>query len=66
MSTFETFVMSVKSIFSNKMRSFLTMLGIIIGVAAVMIIIGMGNGIQKYMTDSFAVLGTNTLAVTIT
>ena len=41
------------SIKSNKTRSILTMLGIIIGVAAVILITGLGNGMQNYMTESF-------------
>jgi len=41
------------------------MLGIIIGVAAVIIIVGLGNGMERYMTDSFKSLGTNLINVTI-
>ena len=41
------------------------MLGIIIGVAAVIIIVGLGNGMEKYMTDAFKSLGTNLLTVNI-
>lgn len=48
------------------MRTFLTMLGIIIGVTAVIVIVGLGNGMEIYMRDSFASLGTNTLTVMIT
>ena len=47
------------------MRSFLTMLGIIIGVASVIVIVGLGNGMQIYMTDQFESMGTNTLSVSI-
>jgi len=65
MNFFETLGMSLKSVASNKLRSFLTMLGIIIGVGAVTIIVGLGNGISQYMTDSFASLGTNTITVSI-
>ena len=50
MSFLETCQMAVQNIFSSKMRSFLTMLGIIIGIAAVMVIIGLGNGMETYMT----------------
>ena len=46
--------MAWESIKSNKMRSFLTMLGIIIGVCAVIVIVGLGNGMQGYIEDSFA------------
>ena len=66
MSIFETFALSLKNIVSNKTRSLLTMLGIIIGVAAVIVIVGLGNGLEQYMTDSFSGLGTNTLTVSVT
>jgi len=65
MHILETFTMAIKSVTSNKLRSFLTMLGIIIGVGAVTVIVGLGNGISNYMSDSFASLGTNTLTVSI-
>lgn len=66
MSFGEIFVMSLRNIRSSKMRTFLTMLGIIIGVMAVIVIVGLGNGMQNYMTDSFAAIGTNTLNVIVT
>ena len=66
MSLYETFTLALKNIRASKMRTFLTMLGIIIGVMAVIIIVGLGNGMQKYMTDSFSALGTNNLNVSIT
>ena len=66
MSIFESFRMALHNIFSSKMRSFLTMLGIIIGIASVMVIIGLGNGMQAYMEDSFKSIGTNTLSVSVT
>ena len=47
------------------MRTFLTMLGIIIGISAVIVITGLGNGMETYMRDSFAELGTNLLQVNI-
>ena len=62
----ESFVLALQNIRSGKMRAFLTMLGIIIGIAAVMVIIGLGNGMENYMTDMFHSIGTNTLNVTIT
>ena len=42
---------------ASKMRAFLTMLGIIIGVAAVIVIMSLGNGMQVYINDMFAELG---------
>ena len=65
MSIFETFALSLKNIVSSKTRSLLTMLGIIIGVAAVIVIVGLGNGLEKYMTDSLSGLGTDTLTVSV-
>lgn len=61
-----SFHLALKSIWANKMRSFLTMLGIIIGVAAVIILVGLVNGQMSYMKDSFAGMGTNRLSVSLT
>ena len=66
MSLGEIFMMSLRNIRASKLRTFLTMLGIIIGVMAVIVIVGLGNGMQNYMTDSFAAIGTNTLNVIVT
>lgn len=65
MSFFQSFRLALRSILSSKMRSFLTMLGIIIGVGAVTVIVGLGNGMETYMTDSFESMGTNLITVTI-
>lgn len=62
----ESFSLALSNIWSSKMRSFLTMLGIIIGIAAVMVIAGLGEGMEAYITDSFASVGTNVMTVTIT
>ncbi|MFR4844984.1 MAG: ABC transporter permease [Streptococcus sp.] len=48
----ENWKFALSSIRSHKMRSFLTMLGIIIGVAAVVLIMGLGNGMRQSVTDS--------------
>ena len=56
---------AVKNICSNKMRTLLTMLGIIIGIMAVIVIVGLGNGMTQSMKDSFSSMGTNTLTVNI-
>ena len=61
-----SFKLALKSIWSNRLRSFLTMLGIIIGVAAVIIPVGIVNGEMSYMTESFASMGTNRITVNIT
>ena len=55
--------MALKSIWGNKMRSFLTMLGIIIGVASVIILVSIVNGYMSYMTESFASMGVNQITV---
>ncbi|EFC94278.1 Tat pathway signal sequence domain protein, partial [Hungatella hathewayi DSM 13479] len=60
------FKMAMKSIMGNKMRSFLTMLGIIIGVASVIILVSLVNGQMSYMTESFASMGTNQITVNVT
>ena len=65
MNVMESFKMAVGNIRTSKMRSFLTMLGIIIGVAAVIVIVGLGNGMEIYMTEQFESMGTNTLTVSI-
>ena len=65
MSILESLELALKNIVSSKVRTLLTMLGIIIGVAAVIVIVGLGNGLEGYVTDSFSDLGTNTLTVTV-
>ena len=65
MSFLETFQLALKNIWGSKMRTFLTMLGIVIGVTAVIVIVGLGNGMQGYIEDSFADLGTDSLTVMI-
>ena len=62
---YETFREAFQNIWSNKFRTFLTMLGIIIGVMAVMVIVGLGNGMTTSIQDEFADMGTNTLSVQI-
>lgn len=61
-----SFHLALKSIWSNRLRSFLTMLGIIIGVAAVIILVGLVNGEMSYMKESFASMGTNKINVNLT
>lgn len=61
----QCFIMALKSLSTSKMRAFLTMLGIIIGVAAVILIMSLGNGMQVYINDMFAELGTTTINVQI-
>lgn len=65
MGLLQSFQLALKNIMLSKVRSFLTMLGIIIGVGAVILIVGMGNGMKIYMTDSFKSMGTNLLTANI-
>lgn len=58
--------MALSSILTNKLRAFLTMLGIIIGVAAVIALVSLGQGSTKQVTEQVQGLGSNLLTVTIT
>jgi len=60
----ETFRVSIRSIRANSMRSFLTMLGIIIGVSAVILLVSLGQGASKSITTQIQGLGSNLLIVT--
>ena len=66
MNILQSFKMAMKTIMGNKMRSFLTMLGIIIGVASGIILVSLVNGQMSYMTESFASMGTNQISVNVT
>ena len=57
--------MAWKSIFSNKMRSFLTMLGIIIGVLALVVLVSLVSGATNSVNDQISSIGTNQLQVSI-
>lgn len=57
--------MAFKSIMGNKMRSFLTMLGIIIGVVAVVVLVSIGQGANQSVSESIQKMGTNLLSVNI-
>ena len=59
----QSFKMALRSICGNKMRSFLTMLGIIIGVGAVIILVSIVNGYMSYMIESFTSMGVNRITV---
>ena len=62
---YETFRQAFRNIWGNKFRTFLTMLGIIIGEMAVIVIVGLGNGMTQSIKDSFSDMGTNILSVQI-
>ena len=61
----QSFRLALKSLMVSKMRAILTMLGIIIGVAAVIIITSMGNGMQNLLNEQFDQLGANLIQVQI-
>ena len=58
--------LSLKAIYNNKMRSFLTMLGIIIGVMAVVILVSITQGATSGITDSISAMGSQQISATIT
>jgi putative ABC transport system permease protein len=63
MLIWELWMVALAAIRANKLRSFLTMLGIIIGVGAVITMIALGSGAQKAVQDNISALGTNLLTV---
>lgn len=60
---FESFKMSVSAIVAHKMRSLLTMLGIIIGIASIVCVVAIGNGSQQKVLANISSLGTNTMDI---
>ncbi len=64
MNLFETFRVAFEAIQSNKVRSGLTMLGVIIGVMAVILLVSIGEGARIYITKELTGLGTNLLIIT--
>ena len=64
MNFLETFRVAFEAILSNKVRSGLTMLGVIIGVMAVILLVSIGEGAQVYITKELTGLGTNLLIIT--
>ena len=60
-----SFKMALRSIGSNKMRAILTMLGIIIGVMALVVLVSLVNGATSSVTDTISSLGSNLLTVTV-
>ncbi|MBM6870024.1 ABC transporter permease [Pseudoflavonifractor phocaeensis] len=65
MNLSQSFRLALKSLATSKMRALLTMLGIIIGVAAVIIITSLGNGMQQMMNNEFEKLGANLIQVQV-
>ena len=65
MSLFQCLKLALKSISGNKMRSFLTMLGVIIGIAAVITLVSVVQGFSNDMVSSFNSMGTNNITVSL-
>ncbi len=63
MQIIDSIMLAVRSLFANKLRSSLTMLGIIIGVGAVIILMSIGRGAQAQITSTIKDLGSNQLTV---
>lgn len=59
----EAFMMALRSMNAHRLRSFLTMLGIIIGIASVVCVVALGKGSQKQVLEQISSLGTNTLDI---
>ncbi len=59
----ESFFTALESIFANKLRATLTMLGVIIGVAAVVALMAIGNGVSNSVTSEITSIGTNLISV---
>jgi putative ABC transport system permease protein len=63
MTPVEAYRVALQGLLANKMRSFLTMLGIIIGVMSVIVMVSLGQGAAKATKEAIMQLGTNTLSV---
>ena len=64
MNPFEFITVALDALRTNRLRSALTMLGVIIGVAAVILLVALGEGTKNYVEEQFAGLGANILIVT--
>ncbi|NOI33043.1 MacB family efflux pump subunit [Vibrio cyclitrophicus] len=62
-SVVEAFKMSISAMGSHRLRTFLTMLGIIIGIASVVSVVAIGNGSQAQVLSRMASMGTNTIEI---
>lgn len=65
MNIMESFISALQSVRSNKMRSFLTMLGIIIGISSVITIVSIGQGGKQAIVGEFDNLGTNVININV-
>lgn len=65
MNFLECFKSSIKNVLANKMRSFLTMLGIIIGISSVITIVSIGEGGRNFISSEFEGIGSNALNISV-
>lgn len=63
MNIWKTIKLSLEALLANKMRAFLTMLGVIIGVASVILLVAIGNGLKSYITEQLESLGADALFI---
>ena len=63
MNFYNLFKISIRAVGNNKMRSFLSMLGIIIGIAAVIIMMALGQGSKQSIRSELSTMGTNLLTI---
>src|SRR5438552_16382976 len=63
MKFYESVTLALSAILAHKLRSFLTLLGIIFGVATVIVVVSMVEGFNKYFNDKIADLGLNAFVV---
>ncbi len=64
MNLSESFATALDSLLASKLRSLLTMLGVIIGVAAVITLVSLGNGFDAFVTSQIQSIGTNLISIT--
>jgi 5-methylcytosine-specific restriction enzyme subunit McrC len=64
MSLGELFWTAIDTIRASKVRAFLTTLGVVIGVLAVILLVALGEGVRQYLADTFSSLGSNVIQIT--
>ena len=64
MNPIDVLITALTSLTANKMRASLTLLGVVIGVASVIVMVSMGQGVQRSITAEFEGLGANLITVT--
>jgi len=63
MNWFENFKLAASTLWSNRLRTLLTMLGLIIGISSVILVIALGVGAQRFVREQFSDFGTNVVGV---